>query len=58
MIDEPKGAQDARATDAADALPRTNDCDPMLSALGYEAADPSLQARLWGESAAASAWEP
>lgn len=55
MSDEPNGAIEARAQDNAEALRRLDDgLDPM-QALGYEAADPSLQARLWGDTI--TAWE-
>jgi hypothetical protein len=32
-----------------------DDADPMASAIGYEAADPLLLARLWGEPVEAPA---
>lgn len=45
----PNGA-DGAARPQAEAPPRGEDFDPLC--LGYEAADPALQALLWGETPA------
>ncbi|MFZ5543255.1 MAG: hypothetical protein ACOZJZ_06840 [Pseudomonadota bacterium] len=55
MADDPMGLHDAREAAERAELSRPDEgADPLLGALGYEAADPALQARLWGEPA----WEP
>ena len=45
-MQDPNGSLDGRSDVVA---PIDDGLDPM-QALGYEAADPLLQARLWGES--------
>lgn len=45
-LDKPLGGVD----DFDDLFLLEEDSDPLHSALGYEAADPALQARLWRES--------
>jgi hypothetical protein len=50
MADDMMDSEDTRgsALHADPALPAEDGFDPLLG-LGYEAADPALQARLWGE---------
>jgi hypothetical protein len=52
MGNDARRMEDMRTTLIAPAAPLAADdanVDPLASAMGYEAADPALLARLWGE---------